>query len=143
MGIRRALSDANGGEDIAAVVSAAGVFNGLRYLTEGGRPWRLIPHELPPWDVVYQQTQRCIRARVFEAIVQDLRKVLRLRVDRKAQSSAAFLDSRTLQSTPKIGGRCGYDGGKRRNGGKVNITVDTLGHLLAVQVTPAHEKDRA
>lgn len=119
------------------------VFNGLRYLVKGGTPWRLIPHDLPPWDVVYQQTQRWIRAQVFEAMVHDLREVLRLEEGRKAQPTAAILDSRTLQSTPESGARCGYDGGKRRKGSKVHIAVDTLGHLLALHVTPADEQDRA
>lgn len=119
------------------------VFNGLRYLTKCGTPWRLIPHDLPPWPVVYQQTQRWIRAQVFEAMVHDLREVLRLREKRKAQPSAAILDSRTLQSTPESGARAGYDGAKRRKGSKVHIAVDTLGHLLALHVTPADEQDRA
>ena len=52
-------------------------------------------------------------------------------------------DSRTLQSTPESGARAGYDGAKRRKGSKVHIAVDTLGHLLALQVTAADEGDRA
>jgi transposase len=48
-----------------------------------------------------------------------------------------------LQSTPESGERAGYDGYKRRKGSKVHIAVDTLGHLLALKVTPAHEQDRA
>ena len=48
-----------------------------------------------------------------------------------------------MQSTPESGGRAGYDGYKKRKGSKVHIAVDTLGHLLALKVTPAHEQDRA
>ena len=39
--------------------------------------------------------------------------------------------------------RAGYDGAKRKKGSKVHIAVDTLGHLLAVHVTPANEQERA
>src|SRR5436305_11017630 len=53
------------------------VFNGLRWLVRAGAPWRLLPHDLPPWPVVYQQTQRWIAAGCFEAIVHDLRALLR------------------------------------------------------------------
>jgi transposase len=53
------------------------------------------------------------------------------------------LDSRTLQSSPESGARAGYDGAKRRKGNKVHLAVDTLGHLLALLVTPADEQDRA
>jgi transposase len=119
------------------------VFNGLRYLARGGTPWRLIPHDLPPWQVVYQQTQRWMRAQVFQAMVHDLREVLRLREGRKAQPTAVIMDSRTLQSTPESGARSGYDGAKRRKGSKVHIAVDTLGHLLGLHVTSADEQDRA
>jgi len=53
------------------------------------------------------------------------------------------VDSRTLQSTPESGARAGFDGHKKRKGSKVHIAVDTLGHLLALHVTPANEQDRA
>ena len=81
------------------------VFNGLRYVVKTGCPWRWMPHDLPPWDSVYYQAQRWIRAGVFEQLVQDLREVLRLQAGRKAQPTAAILDSRTLQSTPESGAR--------------------------------------
>jgi transposase len=119
------------------------VFHGLRYALSTGCPWRALPHDLPPWDVVYDQTQRWIKAGVFEQLGQDLRAVLRLQAGRQAQPSAAIFDSRTLQSTPESGARAGYDGAKRRKGSKVHIAVDTLGHLLALHVTSADQQDRA
>src|SRR5512145_3099925 len=68
------------------------VFNGLRWIVRAGAPWRMMPNELPPWHTVYQQTQRWIAAGVFEAIVQDLRAVLRLAKGRPEQPSAAIFD---------------------------------------------------
>src|SRR5215217_2834306 len=119
------------------------VFNGMRYVVRGGLAWRMIPNDLPPWSVVYQQAQRWIAAGVFEAMAQDLRRILRLLEGRREEPSAAVFDSRTLQSTPESGGRAGYDGAKRRKGSKAHLAVDTLGHLLALHVTPANEQDRA
>jgi transposase len=119
------------------------VFNGLRYVVRSGGTWRMLPHDLPPWEAVYQQTQRWIKAGVFESMVDDLRMLLRVLVGRKADPSAAILDSRTLQSTPESGQRAAYDGAKRRKGSKVHMAVDTLGYLLTVLVTPADEQDRA
>jgi transposase len=119
------------------------VFNGLRWLVRAGATWRLMPHDLPPWEIVYQQTQRWLRAGVFEAIAHDLRELLRVAAGRKPQPTAAVLDSRTLQSTPESGARAAYDGAKRRKGSKVHLAVDTLGHLLALHVTAASEQDRA
>lgn len=119
------------------------VFNGLRWIVRAGAPWRMMPNDLLPWHTVYQQTQRWIAAGVFEAIVQDLRAVLRLAKGRPEQPSAAIFDSRTLQSTPESGARAGYDGYKRKKGSKTHIAVDTLGHLLGLYVTPTNEQDRA
>jgi len=119
------------------------LFNALRWLVRAGAPWRMLPNDLPPWAAVYQQTQRWLKAGVFEAMVQDLRRLLRLIEGRTVEPSAAILDSRTLQSTPESGARAGYDGAKRKRGSKVHMAVDTLGHLLALHVTAADEQDRA
>jgi transposase len=54
------------------------LFNGLRWLVRTGSPWRILPHDLPPWPAVYQQTQRWLNAGCFEAIVHDLREVAAL-----------------------------------------------------------------
>lgn len=122
--------------------SLRGIFNGLRWIVRAGAPWRMMPNDLPPWEAVYQQTQRWLKAGVFEAIVHDLRMLLRLSRRRRVQPSATILDSRTLQSSPESGSRAGYDGAKRKRGSKVHMAVDTLGHLLALHVTPADEQDR-
>jgi transposase len=119
------------------------VFNGLRWIVRAGATWRMMPHDLPPWEVVYQQAQRWLRAGVFASLVHDLRELLRVAAGRDARPSAAVFDSRTLQSSPESGARAGYDGAKRRKGSKTHIAVDTLGHLLALTVTPASEQDRA
>jgi transposase len=119
------------------------VFNALRWLARAGAPWRLLPHDFPPWHIVYQQVQRWIKAGCFEAMVHDLRMMLRLAEGRNVQPSAVVMDGRTLQSSVESGARAGYDGYKRRKGSKVHMAVDTLGHLLAAHVTPANEQERA
>lgn len=123
--------------------SLRAIFNALRWMVRAGCPWRLLPHDLPPWTAVHQQTQRWIRAGCFEAMAHDLRMLLRELAGRGSQPTAVILDGRTAQSTPESGARAGYDGHKRRKGSKVHIAVDTLGHLLALKVTPANESERA
>ena len=119
------------------------LFNALRWLVRAGCPWRMLPNDLAPWHTIHQQTMRWIKAGCFAAMAHDLRAILRLLVDRNEQPTAAIYDSRTLQSTPESGERAGYDGAKKRKGSKVPVAVDTLGHLLALKVTPANEQDRA
>lgn len=119
------------------------IFNALRWMGRAGCPWRLMPTNFPPWKAVHEQTQRWIRAGVFEGMVHDLRVLSRVVLEeRPGQPSAAIIDSRTVQSTPESGARAGYDGHKRRKGSKVHIAVDTLGCLLALKVTAANEQER-
>jgi transposase len=118
------------------------LFNGLRYMVRAGCPWRMLPHDLPPWQAIQQQTLRWIAAGVFEDMAADLRRILRLILERAEEPSAVILDGRTVQSTPESGARAGYDGHKRRKGSKVHIAVDTLGHLLALRVTSADQQER-
>jgi hypothetical protein len=92
---------------------------------------------------VYQKSQYWLKAGVFAAMVHDLLVLLRGAQGHHAQPSAAIIDSRTLQSTPESGTRAGYEGATRRRGSQVHMAVDTLGHLLAVHVTVAHEQDRS
>jgi transposase len=118
------------------------VFNAVRYLVRTGAPWRYLPTNFPPWPAVYQQARRWVEAGCFEALVQDLRLLVRALKGRAPQPTATILDARVLQSTPESGARAGYNGHKRRKGSKVHAAVDTLGHLLALVVTPANEDER-
>ena len=118
------------------------VFNALRWMVHTGAPWRYLPGDFPPWEAVYQQTRRWLDAGVFETMVHDLREMLRWADGRQPQPTAVICDSATRQSTPESGHRAGYDGHKRRKGSKIHLAVDTLGHLLAVLVTPANAQER-
>ena len=119
------------------------VFNGVRYIARTGNQWRFMPHDLSSVVCDLSADAALDAAGCFERLVEDTRILLREFAGRKGQPTAACIDSRTLQSTPESGARAGYDDAKRRNGSKVHIAVDTLGHLLALSVTPADQGDRA
>lgn len=119
------------------------VFNALRWLARAGALWRLLPHDLSPWQRGYQQFRCWDEAGCFEAMVNDMRSVIRVSEGRRGQPSAVILDGRTLQSSCESGVRAGYDGYKRRRGSKVHMAVDTLGQLIAMTVTSANEQERA
>jgi len=100
------------------------VFNGLRWMVRTAAPWRMMPHDLPPWHTVYQQAQRWFKAGVFEEMIHDLRALLRLAKGKHEQPTAAIFDGRTVQSTPESGERAGYDGYKRKKGSKIHLAVE-------------------
>jgi transposase len=118
------------------------VFNALRWMVRAGAPWRMLPVHFPPWEAVYQQTRRWMAARYLDAIVHDLRLLVRVAAGRKPQPSTAIIDSRTLRSTVESGQRAGVDGHKQVRGSKVHAVVDSMGTLLALAVTPANEAER-
>lgn len=60
------------------------VFNAMRWIVRAGASWRMLPHDFPPYYVVFQQTQRWLKAGVFEEMVHDLRSLLRLLAGRNA-----------------------------------------------------------
>ncbi len=119
------------------------LFNALRYVVKTGCQWRFLPHDFPPWSAVYHQSRRWVEAGVFAAAAHDLREMIRMLHDRGPYPTAVVLDGRTLQSTPESGGRAGFDGHRKKQCSKVHVAVDTLGHLLALVVTPANEQERA
>jgi transposase len=119
------------------------VFNGLRYIVKTGAPWRWMPNDFPAWAALYQQAQRWLAAGCFEPLVHDLRAVLRQVAGRAEDPSAAIVDSRTLRSSPESGERAGDDGAQRKRGSQLHLAVDTMGHRLALRVTPASAGDRA
>lgn len=114
------------------------VSNATRWVVRSGAPWCMLPTTLPPWEAVSQQTRRWIDAGVFTEMTHDVGELLRWTEGRDPDPSAVIFDSTTRQSTPERGSRAGYDGYKHKRGSKVHLAIDTLGHLLALQVPLAN-----
>src|SRR5712692_2838320 len=117
------------------------ILNGIFYVLRSGGAWRLLPHEYPPWSTVYDYFRKWRNAGVWEQLVRTLRERLRVQAGRQLTPSAAIIDSQSVKTTEQ-GGPHGYDGGKKVNGRKRHILVDTLGLLLKVVVHPANLQDR-
>ena len=120
-----------------------GFFNAVRWLVRTGSPRRCPPNDLPPWPAVSQQTRRWLAAGCFEAVVDDLRALLRVAAGRDPEPAAVVLGGRTPRSTRERGHRAGADGHKRTKGSKRHAAADTLGHLPAARSTPANAQERA
>jgi putative transposase len=117
------------------------IVNAILYLVRAGCAWRLLPHEFPSWRIVYHYFRHWKQTGVWKRIHDRLRKLLRRVEHRHLQASAAILDSQSVKTTDR-GGEHGYDAGKKVNGRKRHILVDTLGLLLVVMVTAASTQDR-
>ena len=117
------------------------IINALLYLARTGSQWRLLPHDFPPWQTVYQYFHHWRDDGTWERLNRELRIEVRQSAGREEEPSAAILDSQSIKCTESSGSR-GYDAGKKINGIKRHLLVDTLGLVLKVVVSTAAVQDR-
>jgi transposase len=119
------------------------IVDAIRYLDHNGVVWRALPVDFPPWRTVYHYFRKWDRDGTLNRLHNGLREQVRLAEGRSADPSAAILDSQSVRAAETVArsGR-GFDGGKKVNGRKRHIAVDTGGLLLMVLVTGAGMQDR-
>lgn len=117
------------------------ILNAIFYVLRAGCAWRLLPHDFPPWSSVYGYFRVWKKEGLWQKIHDALRTQVRQSAGRKDLPTGACADTQSVKITDR-GGIRGYDGGKKVNGRKRHILVDTMGLLLCVFVHPANENDR-
>jgi len=117
------------------------ILDGILYLMRTGIPWRYMPHDLPPWEIVYHYWRAWEQDGTWERINDALREQVRVKAGKKPTPSAGVLDSQSVKSVHKSERLTGYDAGKKVKGIKRHVLTDTTGMLLDVAVTPANWSD--
>jgi transposase len=119
------------------------IVDAIRYLTHNGPVWGALPTDFPPPGTVYWRADKWQGDGSTARMHDDLRERIRLAAGRKAAPTAAIIDSQSVKGAEMVSrGRRGYDAGKKINGTKRHIAVDTIGLLLTVLVTAASVQDR-
>jgi len=119
------------------------IVDAIRYVDRTSCQWRALPADFPPWDTVYHYFRTWTANGTLTRMHDGLRAQLRQAQGRTAEPSAAAADSQSVRAAETVAKASrGYDAGKKINGRKRHIVVDTCGLLLVVLVTGAHVQDR-
>jgi putative transposase len=119
------------------------VLNTLLYLNRSGCQWDMLPHDLLPKSTVYDYFMQWRDDGTWAKLVKVLRERTRGAAGRAPTPSVVCIDSQSVKTTEMGGPERGYDGGKKINGRKRHLLVDTLGLLLVVLITKASLDDGA
>src|SRR5215204_649675 len=117
------------------------ILNAIFYIVRSGCAWRLLPHDFPPWRIVYHYFRHFRLDGTWERLHAALRERVRVRLKRNPQPSAGIVDSHSVKSTGVGGEERGYNGGKKVKGRKRHLLVDTEGFVLKAKVMSAKVMD--
>jgi putative transposase len=116
------------------------IFNTILYINKTGCQWAMIPKDLAKRSTAFDYFSAWKKDGTWQNIMDTLRRQVRTEADREPEPQKAAIDSQTVKGS-EAGGPRGYDGGKKINGRKRHIVVDTMGLLLVVLVTSANIDD--
>ncbi len=119
------------------------IVNAILYHVRAGGAWRMLPKDFPAWQTVYGYFRDWSNDGTLKALHDELREQVRASESRNLEPSAGIVDSQSVKGADTVGAASrGFDAGKRINGRKRHIVVDTIGLMLVVMVTAASVPDR-
>ncbi len=79
------------------------ICNALRYVQRTGCQWRLLPKDFPPWLVVYMTFWRWRNHGLWEQVMHELRRRVRVHAGRTPDPTLAIIDSQSVKTVQRGG----------------------------------------
>ena len=117
------------------------IFNAIIWMTRTGVQWRNLDSKYPGWHIVYYYFSKWHRLNILKKLLSDLVSKERVRQKREPCASLVAIDSQSVKKVSFISLESGIDGGKKINGRKRHLAVDSLGLPIAISVTSAQIHD--
>jgi transposase len=119
------------------------IVDAIFYVVRTGCAWRHLPSDFPPWQTVFGYFTRWREQGVVTRMHDRLRDAARDAAGRDPMASAGIVDAQSVKGASTVSSATrGYDAGKKVNGRKRHIVVDTIGLLIVVMVSAAAVQDR-
>ncbi|RKU11170.1 IS5/IS1182 family transposase [Candidatus Poribacteria bacterium] len=116
------------------------IINAIFYIVKSGCQWRMLPHQMPPWQTVYSHFRKWKTDGTWLMIHQALHEQIRCDIGKAPSPTVAIIDSQSVKTTELADTR-GFDAHKKVKGRKRHIVTDTIGIPLRVKVTDANISD--
>ena len=117
------------------------VINGIFYLNKTGCQWRMMPVDFGHWNSIYHYFRKWQKTNIWNNAMQRLNQMERKRQGKQTHPSAGCVDSQSVKTVTQ-GNQVGFDGGKKIDGRKRHILVDTMGLILTVLISAANMGER-
>ena len=116
------------------------VLNTIFYLNKSGCQWAMLPKDLAKRSTANDYLNAWKSDGTWQRIMDALRRMVRVEAGHEPEPQKAAIDSQSVKGS-EAGGERGYDGGKKINGRKRHLVVDSLGLLMVVMVSSAKADD--
>ena len=83
--------------------SLRAICNAIRYVQRTGCQWRLLPRDFPPWLVVYMTMWRWRKRGLWDQVMHQLRRRVRVQAGRQPDPTLAIIDSQSVKTVQKAG----------------------------------------
>ena len=117
------------------------IVNGILYIVKTGCQWRMLPQDLPPYNLVFYYFTKWRREGLFEELMDAIRSMVRQKRGKEKSPSLGIIDARSVSTTQHVNTQRGIDGNKKVKGRKVQLVVDTLGLPMAIIAHEANIHD--